>query len=391
MFDLLIKGGVVVDPTQALHERRDVAVTGGRVAVCEPEISISEAARVIDARDKLVLPGLIDLHAHVAHGVIELGAPPDAAGVLRGVTTVCDAGSVGPANLEDFRTRVVSGAQTDVLCFVHIARTGLARMPEIASWEDIDAPRALEAILRNRDIVRGVKMRAIAAVAQGPGIAAIKMALSVARQADAPLMVHIGDGLAGSAAGLMDSFTGQVLSLLDRGDIISHVYTSQPGAAIKPDGTVMPELLGAKSRGVILDTAHGRPNLSFAVARKGLAEGILPTTISTDLASTNIGGPIYSLLLTMSKFLALGLSLEQVVKATTAAPAQALGQQGKKGTLRPGVQADISIVETLSGSYRFADGVMGNSVQGDTLLIPHLTVKRGLVVPPAPGAELEIG
>jgi dihydroorotase len=189
---------------------------------------------------------------------------------------------------------------------------------------------------------------------------------------------------------VMDDFTLKLLPLLDKGDVLSHVYTAQAGGVIQPDGTVPPELREALARGVIMDTAHGRPNLSFEIARQGLAHGIMPTTISTDLASTNIHGPIFSLLLTMSKFLALGLSLEQVIEMTTVNPARALGEEKRRGMLKVNMPADISILELAHGDFTFTDAWAGNEQRGELLLLPHLTIKGGIEIIPKPGAKDEV-
>jgi dihydroorotase len=189
----------------------------------------------------------------------------------------------------------------------------------------------------------------------------------------------------------MDAFSLEVLNLLDEGDIISHIYTGWPGSIIKPDGSVPHELKEALERGVVTDTAHGIPNLSFIIARQGIAQGILPTTISTDLASTNIDGPIFSLLLTMSKFLALGLSLNQVIGMTTINPARALREDRIRGTLNINTPADISILELNEGDFTFSDGWIGNTIKGKLLLLPHLTLKAGVEIIPRPGAKDEVG
>jgi len=391
MYELVVKGGEVIDPAQGTRECRDVGISAGKIAALAREIPPDEAKKVINARGKIVTPGLIDLHLHVADAIIPLGAAPDEAGVLRGVTTVCDGGSTGQANFPGFRKYVIAQAQTDVFCFLHVCPTGLALMTEIRSWDDIDADETLKTAVENRDIIKGIKVRAIGSIAESTGIEALKVAKRVAKEAGIPLMVHIGDGMTRTAVNMMDTFTREVLTLLDEGDVISHIYTGQPGCVIKADGTVAPELKEAIARGVVLDTAHGRPNLSFVMAKQGIAQGILPTTISTDLASTNINGPIFSLLLTMSKFLALGLSLDQIIEMTTINPARALGEEQRRGTLKAGMPADISILELTHGDFTFTDGMMGNTVKGELLLLPHLTLKGGVEITPRPGAADEIG
>lgn len=308
------------------------------------------------------------------------------------MTTICDGGSTGWVNFRGFKKYVITQAQTDVLCYLHICSTGLSLMREVRDWDDIDAEATLKTAVENRDIIKGIKLRAVNPLAEKLGLEAVKVAKKVAREAGISMMVHIGDQRYRNAVEMdeMDIFTLKLLPMLDRGDILSHVYTWQAGGVIQPDGTVPTELREAITRGVVMDTAHGRSNLSFEIARKGLAQGILPTTISTDLASTNIHGPIFSLLLTMSKFLALGLSLEQVIEMTTVNPALALGEEKRRGTLKVSMPADISILELAHGDFTFTDGLAGNTQKGELLLLPHLTLKGGMEIIPSPGAKDEI-
>lgn len=392
MYELVIKGGRLIDPAQGINECRDIGISDKKVAVLDYEIPPSDAKKVIDAQGKIVTPGLIDLHVHVADAIIPLGAAPDEAGILRGVTTICDGGSTGCVNFPGFRKYVIAQAKTDVFCYLNICPTGLSMMQEIRDWDDIDAEATLKTAVENRDIIKGIKLRAVNPLARNLGLEAVKVAKKVAREAGISLMVHIGDQRNRKAVEMdaMDAFTLKLLHLLDKGDVLSHVYTAQAGGVIQPDGTVPSELREALARGVIMDTAHGRPNLSFEIARQGLAQGILPTTISTDLASTNIHGPIFSLLLTMSKFLALGLSLEQVIEMTTVNPARALREDKRRGMLKVSMPADISILELTHGDFTFTDAWAGNTQKGDLLLLPHLTIKDGMKITPKPGAKDEL-
>ncbi|MEE8618504.1 MAG: amidohydrolase/deacetylase family metallohydrolase [Dehalococcoidales bacterium] len=392
MYELVIKGGRLIDPAQGINECRDIGIFDRKIAALTHEIPPSEARKVIDAQGKIVTPGLIDLHVHVADAIIPLGAAPDEAGVLRGVTTICDGGSTGCVNFQGFRKYVITQAKTDVFCYLNICPTGLSMMREIRGWDDIDTEATLKIAVENRDIIKGIKLRAVNPLAHKLGLKAVKVAKKVAREAGISLMVHIGDQRNRKAGevDVMDAFSLKLLPLLDKGDVLSHVYTAQAGGVIQPDGTVPPELRKAQDRGVIMDTAHGRPNLSFEIARQGLAQGIMPTTISTDLASTNIHGPIFSLLLTMSKFIALGLSLEQVIEMTTVNPARALGEEKRRGMLKVNMPADISIIELTHGDFMFTDAWAGNEQKGDILLLDHLTIKGGMEIIPKPRAKNEV-
>jgi dihydroorotase len=390
MYQTIIRGGNVIDPSQGIHGPHDIGIQDGLIAAIAPEITDTAGADIIQAGGLTVTPGLIDMHAHVAHTAIELGTSPDLAGVSRGVTTVCDGGSTGCANFQDFLENGIKPARTDVFCYLHIARTGLLEMPEISGWADVDADAAVATARAHPDVIKGIKFRAVMPAAADPGIEMARTAKKIATEAGLPLMVHIGDGLCGDHGDVVEAFTRELADLLDKGDIITHIYAGAPGGLVKPDGTVFPELRAAIRRGVLLDTAHGRPNLSFAVVRAGLEQGILPDIISTDLASTNVDNLIFSLVLTMSKFLALGLTLDQVIAMTTINPARALGEETRRGTLRPGTPADVSILKLVPGDYTFHDGVIGNQAAGKTLVLPELTLKNGLPITPRPGAENEI-
>ena len=263
-------------------------------------------------------------------------------------------------------------------------------MPEIRGWEDVSEDETVATARANRDVIKGIKFRAVMPGVTTLGTALAQRAKQIAVAAGLPLMVHIGDGLCGDQGAAVEAFTREMVHLMDRGDIIAHIYAPAPGGMIKPDGTVHPELTEAIRRGVLLDSAHGRPNMSFAVARAGIGLGILPHIISTDLAATNADGPIYSLTLTMSKFLALGLTLDQVIAMTTVNPARALDEAARRGTLGVGAPADITVLRLVPGDYTFVDGSIGNKIPGDTLILPELTLKNGTVIAPRPGAEVEI-
>lgn len=380
MYELLVKGGTVIDPAQGIHNQQDIGISQGKVMALVPDIAPSEAKRVIDARGKIVTPGLIDIHTHVADGIVNFAAAPDEAGVFSGVTTVCDAGSTGYANFASFRRFILPKAQTDLFCFLHMCSTGLAVMPEIWSWRNIDHDAMLGTIEENRDIIKGIKLRAIAVLMQNLGVEAVRVAKRVATEAGLPLMIHIGlNPEEAVPEDTISAFTREMLSLLDKGDILSHFFTWEPGGVIRPDGNVLPEFKEAIQRGVALDVSQGSRHWSFEVAKRGLEQGILPTTISTDLTRTNINGPVFSLLVTMSRFLVVGLTLDQLVEMTTINPARILGEEQQRGSLGIGMPADISLLELTEGDFLFSDSV-GKTFKGNLLLVPKLTLKSGVEI-----------
>jgi len=365
MCELLIKGGLVIDPAQGIHEVGDIAVSQGRIAALGQALDTSQAERVIDARGKIVTPGLIDLHAHVYEGI-----SPDRAGVEQGVTTVVDAGTTGSATFADFEKSVLPHSRTTTFCFLNLAARGLSRMPEIRDRRHVDI-EATRAVLRgHRDVIKGMKVRVIDPFIECFGLEGVKLAKGLAREVGGRLMVHIGDHTGSK------SLTRELLPLLEEGDILSHIYTAKAGTVLRSDDTVIPELPEAAARGVYLDVAHGRFYLSFRVARRLLAQGIVPSTISTDLTRFSLDGPVYSLTETMSKFLALGLELDQVIAMTTINPARALGTEDRMGSLRVGLPADISLLEQVEGDWSFTD-TEGQLLKGKTRLVARMAIKFG--------------
>lgn len=377
MYDLLIKGGRVIDPSQKIDGVMDVAVSGAKIAAIQSNIDPGGVARVIDAIGRIVTPGLIDVHTHVYDGLLNNGANPDMVGVNQGVTTVVDGGSAGHAIFAGFPKYVIPAARTDVYCFLHIGSFGLAVMPELWYPEEIDTA-ATEAVIKNHPgLIRGVKLRIVGKLIASEGIAVVKTAQKTAKRFGLPLMVHVGD----CNRWIPPLLTRDLLSLLEKGDILSHFCTGQPGSLLGNDGRAAPELVAARERGVILDVANGISNFSYAVARAMMAQGILPTTLSTDVTRTSVQGPAYGLTVTMSKFLELGLPLERMIAMTTLHPARAVGIDDRKGALKPGMDADISILEIQSGRWRLPDS-HEELLDVTRLIRPVLTVKAGVPIPP---------
>jgi len=382
MYDLLIRGGEVIDPAQEIHDKRDVGISGGKIAALEDEIAPSEAKKVIDACGKIVTPGLIDAHAHVADTITAVSVPPDEVGVRTGVTTVVDSGSTGCANFAGFREFIISRASTDILCYLHAIPTGQAVLPDVWGWYDLNPEATLKVIDENRDIIKGIKIRANGGVIERFGIEAVKRAKKMASDAGLPLRVHTGVDDRTVDSGKVEAFTRELLSILDEGDTISHIYTPLPGGMIRPDGTVVPGLREAIERGVLLDVAHAIFMFSFNQAKRGLELGILPTTLSTDFSSPNLESVVVlSLAVTMSKFMALGLSLKQVISMTTSNAARMIHDEERRGSLKIGLPADITISEMVEGDFAFYDRREKTTVlKGKYLFEPRLVIRRGEVM-----------
>ena len=385
MADLLIQGGQVLDPGQGLKGRFDIAVSQGRISQIAPHIDPREADRVVDVSGKVVAPGLIDLHAHVYAGVRTVGVNenclmPDLAGVQSGVTTLLDPGSGGCYNFSGFTRFLVPAARTRVFALINIARNGLFGMPEITQREDIDLEGTIKCVEQNKPTVLGVKLRMAGPVLDIFGIEAAKLAKRAARETGTMLMVHIGDSREEKPHA--DRLTQQLLAeVMEPGDIVTHLCTHHTGGVMRQDGTVIPELRDAMRAGVILDPAHGRHNFKFDIARRQLDQGVIPDTISTDIGLTNWKATVHSMAETMSKFLAVGLSLEDVILRTTANPARALGMTDTLGALAVGREADVSVLDVVEGDWEFSDS-SGARFKGTQAIVPVVTIRAGEVIAP---------
>lgn len=383
MYDILLKNGSVVDPSQGINGPMDVAVTADRIAALARNIDSSQAKRVVDVTGKIVAPGLIDDHVHCYHTMLDMCASPDGAGVNRGVTTVVDAGSVGPGTLGAFRS-MAEPAKTNVYCLLNAAIAGLVyqgdpgvkaaytQWCEITNWNDINAEYTRGKVEANRDLVLGIKIRAFGPLVASDGIKPIELAKKIAVDSKVPLVVHIG-AMQGHVS---EEIAPQILNLLEKGDILCHLYTAKPGRVIEPGKPISSELRNARERGVILDVSHGAYNFGWETARHGIAEGVIPDIISSDFATLHIYGPVYGLCETMSKLMVLGLTLEQVVKMTTASPAQALNIADRHGSLKVGRVADISVLELVEARHTFGDSY-GDTLEGNLRLLPVFVIKSG--------------
>ena len=376
MTDLLLKGGEVIDPSQDIRAKLDVAVTDSVISAVAPDIDPSGAARVINVAGNIVIPGMIDLHTHVYEGVNQNGINPDLAGIRSGVTTVLDAGSAGCYTFGGFPNYVVPNAKTNIFCMLHISRVGLAYQPDTSRREDIDLEETVSVIKANRPLIQGVKIRAVGPGVPRMGVEMVRLAKQAATEGGVRLMVHIGDRSIAGGDGTDPTITRQLLPLLDKGDIITHLFSGNPGRIIDSDGKVIREIIEAQHRGVFLDTAHGRQNFSFDVAKAALDQGVEPRSISTDMTPPGRMNTVHSMTEMLARFMALGFSLEDVIRMTTANPAQALGMEDTLGSLAVGRPADISVLNEETGDWLFHD-TEGNTLRGDKALVPVVTVKDG--------------
>jgi len=377
MYDLLLKGGTVVDPSIKLHGAQDVAVQGGVIARVAPGIPAAEAARTIDLHGKIVTPGLIDLHAHVFDGFTKSGVHPDLGGVYAGVTTIVDAGSAGSATFAGFPQHIIPNCHTEIIPFLHICQTGLATMPDIIAESSVNLGDTLDVLDRHKGLIAGIKARMVSPALEIMGMEMPRLARRAARESGTRLMVHIGDTEKRYDPKVIHS----LLPLLEPGDIVTHLFTANPGGVLDGNGKLVPEAVEARDRGVWLDTAHGRKNFSFDVGRRVIDQGLHPHCISTDLTVPGRLETVHSMTEIMTRFLGLGYTLDQVVTMSTENPARAVGVERRLGSLATGRQADISVLELREGDWKVHD-VMGATLRVKQAFVPFLTVKKGQVFTP---------
>src|SRR5215475_4616424 len=379
-FDLLIKGGDVLDPSQSLRGKRDIGIRYGLIEAVEADIPAGRALRVLDASGKLVTPGLIDLHCHVFPYGSAIGIPADELVAHQCTTTCVSAGDAGANNFAAFRRYVVAQTRTRLYAFVHIANMGLAPFP-VAELYNIDfaqADAAAKAVAENADLVLGVKVRMSENVIAKHGLEPLKRSIAACQAAGtgAKVMCHIG-GV--ETRELMS----QILDLLRPGDILTHCFSGFPNLAgaftnIVQDGKLLPAALAAKQRGVVFDIGHGGGSFDYTVAEPAIAQGCPPDTISSDIHvfSGNSPGMPY-LPWVMSKFLGLGFTLEQVVAMATVNPAKVINRIPKLGTLQIGAPGDVAIMELVEGPVSFVD-TRNNRREGKAVLKPVQTVTGGI-------------
>lgn len=379
-FDLVIKNADVLDPSQSLRGRRDIGIRYGSIEAVEADIPAARALRVLDAGGKLVTPGLVDLHCHVYPYGSAIGIPADELVPHQCSTTCVSAGDAGANNFAAFRRYVVAQTRTRLYAFVHIANMGLAPFP-VAELYNIDFAQvdvAAKAVAENADMVLGVKVRMSENVIAKHGLEPLKRAIAACEGAGTggKIMCHIG-GV--ETRELM----AQILDTLRPGDILTHAYSGAPnlGGAftnIVQEGRLLPAALAAKQRGVIFDVGHGGGSFDFTVAEPAIAQGCLPDIISSDIHvfSGNSPGMPY-LTWVMSKFMALGFTLEQVVAMATINPAKVINRAPKLGTLQIGAPADVAIMELVEGDVSFVD-TRNNARTGRAYLKPVQTVTAGV-------------
>ena len=346
--DVLIKGGTVIDPGQNLHAPLDVAVKDGKILELSPDIAAARAVRVVSAKGKIVTPGLIDVHVHVFEGVGPTGLNADQYCLGRGVTTAVDAGSTGYADIAGFRQYVIKPSATRVYALVDIGARGtlLGLIGNYANLDWVNAQLTARAAETNKPDVVGIKVRLSKEITGSNDLEILKRALEASRISHLPLMVHVGDSF---------STLPEILVQMRKGDVLTHCYTGRPHGPLDANGKIIPEILDCRQRGVLFDVGDGGPHLDLDVAEKCLQQNFLPDTIGTDLGGLSYNGPVYDLVTELSKFLLLGLNVDQVIERVTVRPTRMFDFGAELGSLKPGAVADITILEVREGSFLFTD------------------------------------
>ena len=374
-YDLVLKGGTLIDPAQGIHAQRDVAFQDGKVAAVAERIDPALATSLVDVSGKLVTPGLIDLHGHFYHGGNGSAVPADQNCLAAGVTTGVDAGSAGFLNYSAMKDYVFPAHRTRLLAFLHIGAVGLASNRILGGglhdMRVIDVDRTADAIKQNPGFLLGVKVRMhVDAVAYWNAPTAMKQARAAADQAGVRLMVHVS----GTPIPLP-----QVLEHLGPGDISTHAFNGHPESMLDNAGKIRPEVRAAADRGVVMDVGHAGVHCDVEVVKAAMAQGLPPDTISTDIHIPPPGRSVYLMNDLVSKFHALGMSLEDALRASTIRPAQVLGLQDSLGSLTPGMAGDAAVFDLREGRFVWHDSA-GHNVEGKVRLDTFLTVRDGAVV-----------
>lgn len=372
-FDLLLKGGHLIDAKNGINAVRDLAVKDGKVAAVGTNIAADRALKTVNVSGLFVTPGLIDIHVHAFAGGGERNSYagdssiyPDGFTFRAGVTTVVDAGSSGWRNFPEFKDRIIDRSKTRVLAFLNIVGSGMRGAKFEQNLEDMDAKPTAEMALQYKGTIVGVKT----AHFSGPEWKPVDQAIAAGKIASIPIMVDFG------RAYPERSLAELVTSKFRPGDIFTHCYGGSRGELI--DGHVNPAILPAQKRGVIFDVGHGGGSFVWQTAVQAFKEGYYPNSISTDLHITSMNAGMKDMLNVMSKFLALGMKLDKVIAVSTWNPAREI-QHEELGNLSVGAIADIAVLRVEKGKFGFVDQ-NGGRLDGNEKLVDELTFKDGKLV-----------
>jgi dihydroorotase len=363
----LIRNGTAVDPSRNFRQKADVAIADSRIAAVAESIPAENSRDVIDATGLFVTPGLIDLHTHCYHSATELGIEADPVAARSGVTTWIDAGTFAYDQVPGFRRFIVEPSHARIYGFVYLYPS--SRNPDIDPVEH--ARRAMRgtarAIEENSDILLGVKFQVGANMNGKYSYDLLKVARQLCDQHNLRLMAHIS---------FAPPETEQVMELMRAGDIVTHAYNGHTLGITDAGGKLKPGVVEARKRGVIFDIGHGLGSFNFAASRRAMDAGFLPDTISTDIYNLNLNGPVYDMPTTMSKFLHLGMSFDEILVRTTINAAKAVRLPAGAGTLVPGAPADVALLAVEDGAFQLIDS-QRNAVTAKQRIVCRLAICRG--------------
>ncbi len=373
-YDLLLRGGHVIDPKNKVDATRDVAIAGGKIAAVAEKIDPATALKSVDVGGLYVTPGLVDIHVHVFAGT---GEPrsyagdnsvyPDGFAVRSGVTTVADAGCAGWRNFEDFKKRVIDRSRTRVFAFLNIVGNGMRGTRFEQDVKDMEARPTAEMAMKHKDVIVGIKT----AHYSGRDFTAVDRAVEAGTIADIPVMVDFG------RVSPQKSLEALLTQKLRPGDIYTHVYSGLRNE-LDQSGRANPALFEGRKRGVIFDVGHGGGSFVWRIAVPIINEGFLPDSISTDLHATSQNASVKDMLNVMSKFLALGLPLGEVILRSTWNPAREIKRE-QLGHLSVGAPADVAVLRLEKGDFGFID-VYGGRLRGNQKLTCEMTIREGKII-----------
>jgi dihydroorotase len=371
-FDLILRGGRVIDPSQNHDGVADVAFAGGKVAKIGSNLPSDPATEVRDVSDYIVSPGLIDLHTHVYWGGTSLGIDAEEFCRTSGVTTAIDTGSAGPGNFAGFRKHVIERSAVRILAYLHVSFAGIygfSKTVMVGESEELRLMAPAEAVAvadANRDVIIGIKVRVGRHSSGTSGIAPLDIALQAAEAAGLPLMCHLD---------FPPPRYEDVVDKLRPGDVLTHCFRPFPNTPVDSQGKVKEAALRARGRGVVFDVGHGKGSFAFQVGRAMLANGFYPDTISSDVHALCIDGPAFDQVTTLSKFLCMGMPLKDVIAATTVNAAMAL-KRPELGSFKPGCVGDATILSIQEGAFDYVD-VVGEHMTGDKKIVSEGVVIAG--------------
>ncbi len=372
-YDLLLKGGTLIDPAEAIHSVKDIGFKEGIVTDIGDNLSDQEAAEVLDCTEQFVSPGWIDFHVHVFWGCSHYGIEPDPYCIAKGVTTAVDAGSAGADTFDGFRKYVMEKSDTRLFAFLHISSQGLLSkgIGELEHMEYANISKAVEMIQKYPDLMLGVKVRLTNnLVIPSAGLRPLYLAREAADSVRLPMMVHPQNAWCESL--------DDILAVMRKGDVLTHCFHGFACGLLDDSGNLRPSVQDAMEQGVIFDVGHGQGSFKWEVAERAIEKGLLPFTISSDLHIYNVDGPVFDLATTLSKFLYLGMSLDDVLARATQHPAQILGKSDQIGSLKIGACGDAVVFNLESGSFDFVDA-HGQRRTAEKRLTPMNVIRAGKV------------